>query len=52
MKQHLLGMIKEFPYEHGAKAGDVDGNGVFNSIDFGYMKQYLLGMIPKLPAEK
>ncbi|WP_010243958.1 cellulase family glycosylhydrolase [Acetivibrio cellulolyticus] len=25
--------------------GDVDGNGSFNSIDFGYLRQYLLGMI-------
>ncbi|OPZ92639.1 MAG: Beta-glucanase precursor [Firmicutes bacterium ADurb.Bin419] len=30
--------------------GDVDGNGVANSIDFGYMKMYLLGMISQFPA--
>lgn len=30
--------------------GDVDGNGVVNSIDFGYFRQYLLGMC-KFPSE-
>ncbi len=31
--------------------GDVDGNGRFNSIDYGYVKQYLLGMIKDFPGE-
>lgn len=48
MRMMLLGMIKEFPYEHGLKAGDLDGNGKFNSVDFAYMRMYMLGMT-KLP---
>ena len=51
MRQHLLGMIKEFTYENGYKAGDVDGNGEFNAIDFAYMRQYMLGIIKKFPIE-
>jgi len=31
--------------------GDVDGNGSFNSIDFGYMRQYMLGMIKEFSGE-
>ncbi len=51
MRQHLLGIIKEFTYEKGSEAGDVDGNGEFNSIDFAYMRQYMLGIIKKFPIE-
>lgn len=29
--------------------GDVNGDGLANSIDFGYMRQYLLGMISNFP---
>jgi len=45
-------MIKEFEYEYGSKAADVDGNGVINSIDYAYMKMYLLGMIKEFPVEE
>ena len=30
--------------------GDVDGNGVFDLTDYGYMKLYLLGKISSFPA--
>lgn len=30
--------------------GDLDGNGSFNSIDFGFLRQYLLGIINKFPG--
>ncbi|HCI56001.1 MAG TPA: hypothetical protein DFI01_08770, partial [Bacteroidales bacterium] len=30
--------------------GDVDGNGICNSIDYGFMNQYLMGMIKNLPG--
>lgn len=32
--------------------GDVDGNGVFNSIDFALLRQYLLGIISSFPGAK
>jgi len=52
MKQFLLGMIKEFPYEHGAKAGDLNGDGNINSIDYALLKQYILGIIKEFPIEQ
>ena len=52
MKQYLLGMIKEFPYENGEKAGDLNGDGNINSIDYALLKQYLLGIIKEFPIEQ
>lgn len=31
--------------------GDVDGNGSFDSIDFGYVRKYLLGNISEFPSK-
>ncbi|WP_010251290.1 dockerin type I repeat-containing protein [Acetivibrio cellulolyticus] len=50
MRQYLLGIITNFPYDNGIKAADVDGNGAFSSIDFGFMRQYLLGKIDDFPV--
>lgn len=50
MRQYLIGVISEFPYENGEKAADLDLNGTFNSLDFACMRQYILGIINKLPV--
>ncbi len=52
MRQHILGIIKEFDNANGIKAADVDGNGVFNSIDFAFMRKYLLGFIDVFPVNQ
>ncbi|GEM_PF-2593342 len=52
MRQHILGVITEFPSVYGLKAADVDGNGAYNSIDFAYMKQYLLQIIDEFPVNQ
>jgi arabinoxylan arabinofuranohydrolase len=52
MRQYLIGVIGDFPYENGKKAADLDLSGTFNSLDFAYMRQYILGIISKLPVEK
>jgi hypothetical protein len=44
---YYLRFIKQFPTSDpnvGYNGADIDGNGTFNSIDFGFMRQYLLGM--------
>ncbi|WP_010252705.1 dockerin type I domain-containing protein [Acetivibrio cellulolyticus] len=33
------------------KYGDVDGNGVVNTIDFAFLRIYLLGLVSKIPGE-
>lgn len=50
MRQHLLGIIIEFEDEKAIKAADVNGDGVFNSIDFAIMRKYLLGRIDTFPV--
>ncbi|NLL04967.1 MAG: hypothetical protein GX270_04090 [Clostridiaceae bacterium] len=52
MRQHILGIIKDFETDNGIKAADVDGNGDFDSIDFACMRKYLLGLIKVFPVNQ
>lgn len=51
MRQHLLGIIKDFTYEMGNQAADLDGDGEFDSLDFACMRLYMLGIIKEFPVE-
>lgn len=44
-------VVNPTPTPPQVKIGDVNGDGSFNSIDFGYMRQYMLGIISKFPSE-
>lgn len=52
LRQYLIGIINEFPYENGKKAADLDLNGDVDSLDFGCLRQYILGIIDKLPLTR
>jgi len=49
MKMYLLGSIKDFPVKNGLTAGDLNLDGVIDTLDFSIFKKYLLGDITTLP---
>jgi len=38
------------PSKYWDKAGDLNGDGKINSLDYAYLKKYLLGLIDKFPV--
>ena len=51
LRNYLLGFSREFPYDNGIKAADVNCSGSVDSIDFAILRSYLLGIIKALPVD-
>ncbi|HEY9060570.1 MAG TPA: kelch repeat-containing protein [Pseudobacteroides sp.] len=52
VKNYILDTIHSFQYDYGRLAADVDGNGLVNTLDAGFINKYSRGFIPKFPIQQ